>query len=445
MEPNGKTDSSKLGRRGLLGAFATFGGSVVLTSLATGIPAKILLDPLSASAGEPPKGKMLILSSSSQGDPLNANVPGTYEVGPTQIFHSADPAMAKTALSLAGTSTFAAKPWAQLPQPLLDRTAFFHHATYTPVHGELNRVQKMMNATEKNDMLISLIARELAPILGTVQADPVSLGATGGELLSSSGRLLGNVAPLSVRQALGGVDGPLKDLTAMRDTHIDRIYNLYREHGTPSQITLLDAWVRSRDEVRSIGQELIARLDAIDGNDQLNQVRTAAVLAAMNIAPVITIHLDFGRDNHNDTDFETEAEKHLESIPMLELLMTELDALKAEGHLKNDVLVGTLNVFGRTLKKKGMGGRDHHSGHHVMVLMGEGIKGGIVGGVEPNAAGTEYISTSIDSTTGAKGGDIPFEESLGAAGKTLGYALGVPEARLDEMIEGGKVVKSIIA
>ncbi len=430
----------KLGRRGALGAFAT-----VLGSLATGIPAKILLDPLSASAGELPPAKTLILSSSSNGDPFNANVPGMYDFGPNEIFHSADPAMAKTAIDLAGTASFAAKPWAQLPQNILDRTAFFHHATYTPVHGELGRVQKMMNATEKNDMLISLIAHELAPLLGTVQADPVSLGATGGELLSSQGRILGNVAPLSVRQALGGVEGPLKDLTAMRDKEIDRIYNLYRERGTPTQLTLLDAWARSRDEVRGISQDLIERLDLIDANNAPNQVRTAAVLAAMNIAPVITIHLDFGRDNHNDSDFETETEMHLESIALLESLMTELDTMKADGTLKQDVLIGTLNVFGRTLKKKGMGGRDHNSGHHVMMLMGNGIKGGIVGGVVPNGQNTDYIASAIDSATGAKGGDIPFEETLGAAGKTLGHALGVSEARLDQMIEGGKVVKSVIA
>lgn len=440
-----KHDNKTMGRRGLLGSLAAFGGGVILKSLATGIPAKVLLDPLSASADDAVPGRMLILSTSSQGDPLNANVPGTYDFGPSEIFHSADPAMAKTALSLGQTDTFAAKPWAQLPQWILDRTAFFHHATYTPVHGELSRVQKVMDATEKNDMLISLIARELAPGLGTVQSDPVSLGASGGELLSSAGRILGNVSPLSVRQALGGVDGPLKDLTGMRDVQIDRIYDLYRERGTPSQRTLLDAWVRSRDEVRSIGQDLIARLDTIDADDPLNQVRCAAVLAAMKIAPVITIHLDFGRDNHSDQDFETETASHLESIPLLELLMTELDSLKSEGHLTHGVCVGSLNVFGRTLKKRGTTGRDHNSGHHVMMLMGDGVKPGVVGGVEPNASDSEYQATSIDPITGEKGGSIPFEETLASAGKTLGRVLGVAEERLDQMIEGGKVVRSIVA
>ncbi len=444
------TKSSKsfeLSRRAALGAFATASGSLILQSLATGIPASVLLNPLSAEAEDQlPPAKMLILSSSRQGDPVNANVPGTY--GFSDLYHPLDPEMAETNMTLSGVATSAAKPWASLPQSLLDRTAFFHHATYTPVHGEMPRVQRMMDATEKSDMLISLLARELAPRLGTVQADPVSLGATnGGELLSSSGRILGNVAPLSVKAALGGVDGPLKSLTSLRDAQIDRIYALYREHGTPSQHRMLDAWARSRDEVRSISTALIGRLDAVTGNDEVNQVRAAAVLAAMNIAPVITIHLDFGRDNHTDADLALEATRHQIAIPRLQMLMDELDALKADGHLAHDVIVGSLNVFGRTLKKKGTAGRDHNSGHHCMVLMGNGIQGGIVGGVELNGNGTEYIAQPIDSATGAggAGGDIPFEETLGAAGKTLGALMGVGEERLDELLPPGKVVRSIIA
>jgi hypothetical protein len=406
---------------------------------------KVLLDPLTANADNmPTQSRMLILASSSAGDPVNANVPGTYL---PEIFHSADPAMVESPLTMSGQSYTAAKPWADLPQTTLDRTVFFHHATYTPVHGEMARVQRMMDATEKNDMLISLLAKELAPTLGSVQSDPVSLGANGGELISSGGRILGNVAPLSVRQALGGVDGPLKDLTAMRDTQIDRIYALYRESGTPSQRTLLDAWARSRDEVRSISTSLIQRLDAIDGNNEINQVRCAAVLAAMNIAPIVTIKVDFGRDNHNDTNFVNETAKHLTAIPNLQALMDELDTLKGEGNLQHDVIVGSLNVFGRTLKKKGMGGRDHHSGHHVMVLMGNGIQGGVVGSLDYNNSGNEYEAQAIDSQTGAggPGGDIPFEETLGAAGKTLGVVMGVAEERMDELLPPGKAVRSVCA
>jgi hypothetical protein len=437
--------SKMLSRRGVLGAFATFGGGLILRSLATGIPAKILLDPLSARADELPSGRMLILSSSSSGDPVNANVPGTY--GPSDVYHSSDPTMAATSLKLGSTSTTAAKPWASLPQNILDRTCFFHHATYTPVHGEMRRVQRMMEETEKNDMLISLLARELAPGLGTVQTDPVSLGANGGELLSSAGRVLANVGPISVRKALGGVDGPLKDLTALRDQSIDSVYALYKQHGTPSQRDLLDAWVRSRNEVRTIGTALVSKLDAIDGNDQANQIRAASVLAAMNITPVITLKLDFGGDNHTDSGFAREASRHVSAIGQLQSLVEELDSLRSQGLLKHEVIVGTLNVFGRTLKSKGTKGRDHNKSHHVTVLMGDGIKGGIVGGIEHNKSGSDYQAQAIDSVTGAgsSSGDIPFEETLGAMGKTLGRAMGISAARMEQILPVGKVVQSVLA
>jgi uncharacterized protein (DUF1501 family) len=353
--------------------------------------------------------------------------------------------MTKTALTLAGTSTFAAKPWAELPQSVLDRTAFIHHATHTPVHGELSRVQRMMDATERNDMLLSLLARELAPRLGSVQADPVSLGASGSELLSSAGRVIGNVAPMSIRKALGGADGPLGELTTLRDAYLDRIRAVYRERGTPTQLALLDAWSRSRQEARGIRDSLLSRLDAIDGNDDVNQVRCAIALAAMNIAPVITIRLDFGRDNHADADLQDETEGHVRSIPMLGSMIEQLDALKSDGTLKHSVLVGSLNVFGRTHKRKGRAGRDHNPGHHAMIVMGDGVRGGVVGGLVANSDRSEYIASSIDSTTGKKGGDIAFDETLPAAGKTLGRLLGVPSDRLDTMIQGGKVVRSVVA
>lgn len=446
----------KKGKRGMnrRGFLASAGGAVVLQSLATGIPAKILLDPLSASAEDPASGKILILSCSRQGDPIGANVPGTYLSGgdPNLLpVHPSDSAMQKTTVDLAGTASAAAKPWADLGQGILDRTVFFHHSTNTPVHGDMGRVQRMMDATEKNDMLISLLAREVAPILNTVQSDPLSLGADGTELISSGGRMLGNVPPMAVRQALGGVQGPIAgaNLLALRDQHIDEIYKLYRERGTPNQLTLLDAWANSRDQVRSIENGLLGELELIDGNDQFNQARTAAVLAAMNISPVITMHLNFGGDNHFDDDFQNETARHLTAIPTLGLLMDKLDEFKKNMVLKHDVLVGSLNVFGRTLLSKGTAGRDHNKDRHCLVLMGDGIKGGIVGGIELNAKGKDYKAQAIDSATGQAdpNGDIPFEDTLGAAGKTLGAAMGVSSARLDEILapDNGKIVQSVLA
>lgn len=446
-QPLTKTTSNtggKMTRRGVLGAL---GSGTLLRSLATGIPASVLLRPMSAAAGGPGNARVLILSADERGGPLNANAPGTYDLPPTEIFHPTDPSMAATPLMLGGLSTTAAKPWADLPQAVLDQSCFFHHATYTPVHGEHSRVMKMMGATEKSDMLVSLLARETAPMLGTVQSDPISLGAQGPELLSSAGRLLGNVPPTSVAQALGGVEGPLAELRGLRDETIDRMYNLYKERGTPAQIHLLDAWARTRDDARSVSVSLLSRLDGITNDGEEMQVRTAAVLAAMGIAPVITIHLNFGGDNHTDAGLATETANYPVAVGHIGLLMSELAALQAEGSLPNEVLFATLNVFGRTLKKQGLAGRDHHDGHHTMLLMGPGVAPGMIGGLGPTRTGDEYIAQTINSTTGAAdmGGDIPFEETLGAAGKTLGRLLGVDEDRLDEMVEPGTVVQAALA
>ena len=128
----------------------------------------------------------------------------------------------------------------------------------------------------------------------------------------------------------------------------------------------------------------------------------------------------------------------------IQSLVENLDAMRSAGQLNHDVLVGSLNVFGRTLKKKGMGGRDHNSGHHCMVLIGNGLSGGVVGGVKKNNSGKEYVAQAIDSATGGVDGDIPYEETLGAMGKTVAAAVGIERDRIDEMIEGGKVVESAL-
>lgn len=433
-----------LNRRNLLKSAI---GGIALRALATGIPASVLLRPRSAAAqAANGPGSMLILFTSQNGDPLNANVPGTYGAGVEDVAHSPEPAMAPTALRLSGRSYTAAKPWADLPQTTLDRTVFFHHATYTPVHQDQSKVMKLMGGTDDDEMLISAFAKELASRQGTVQSVPISLGARGGsELLSAGGQVLANVGPQSIKRALGGAQGPLASLHSMRDREIDRIYALYREHGTKKDRGLLDAWVRSRDEVRSVSDSLVSRLDAIDSDNEDNQVAAAAVLAAMNITPAITVRGVWGGDNHNDPDLGNEAAQHVSGIARMQRLVGELDALRTEGVLRQDVIVGTLNVFGRTLKKKGTNGRDHNRGHHVTVLIGNSLRGGVVGGITPSNG--DYIASGFDSVTGAASasGDVPYEETLGSMAKTLGVALGLPVDRLDQVVRLGKPAMSVLA
>ena len=423
-------------------------GGLALKAVATGIPASILLNPRPGRAAigdlAAGPGRMLILFASNAGDPVNANVPGTYGPGAEEVAHSLDPRMAATTVRLSGRSYTAAKPWADLPQGVLDRTVFFHHATYTPVHQDQPKVMRVMGATDDDEMLVSILARQLAPRQGSTQRLPLSLGArSGSELLSASGQVLANVGPTSIRRALGGAQGPLAATFALRDREIDRVYNLYKAHGTRQDLRLLDAWARSRDEVRTVNEALLGRLDVIDGDDEDNQVTAAAVLAAMNITPVITVHGAFGGDNHNDAGLAKEADQHVTGVARMGRLMTELDTLRAEGVLRHEVIVSTLNVFGRTLMKRGTAGRDHNRGHHVTVMMGDVFKGGVIGGIERQ--GNDFIARSIDPITGAAGGNVTFDATLGAMAKTLAVGLGLPMDAVDKAVEQGAPVEAAFA
>ncbi|MEL6182975.1 MAG: hypothetical protein AAFU79_00030 [Myxococcota bacterium] len=441
------TNDARINRRQLLRT-ATFGG-LALRSVATGLPASLLLRPGVGRTQSDPRsggpGRILMLFCSQSGDPVNANVPGCYGPGAEEVAHSADPRMAPTQLRLSGRQYTAAKPWADLPQSVLDQTVFFHHATYTPVHQDQSKVMKLMGATDDDEMLVSILSKALAPKQGSVQAVPLSLGARGGsELLTARGQILANVGPRSIARALGGPTGSLANLAELRDREIDRIYALYREHGTKHDVALLDAWARSRNEVRSVSDELVSRLDAIDNDNEDSQVTAAAVLAGMNITPALTLRGTFGGDNHNDGGLARETTQTVSGVARMGRLMAEVDALQRQGVLRHEVIVGTLNVFGRTLRKKGTAGRDHNRGHHVTVMMGPGLRGSVIGSIE--RSGNDYVSTAIDSTTGAGGGgDIPFEETLGSMAKTLGTALGVDRATLDAHIELGKPVTAALA
>src|SRR5499426_3863694 len=103
-------------REGLLaGLFGS--GYVGLRALATGLPAWYLLNPSRATAQDLQCAinarenlQYLILSVSSNGDPLNCNCPGTYEA-PT-IIHPLQTEVEPVTIQLGAQSYGAALPWA---------------------------------------------------------------------------------------------------------------------------------------------------------------------------------------------------------------------------------------------------------------------------------------------------------------------------------------------
>lgn len=426
---------------------ALFGaGYVGLRALATGIPASVLLRGRRALADTPPacgdrsKAQFVVFSTSGNGDPINANVPGTFE--DPRITHSADPAMAPTRLTLGGAATTAALPWAQLPRAVLDRTTFWHLMTSTPVHPKEPDVLKLMGATAAAEMLPSILARQLAPCLGTVQAQPITLGASSpSEGLSFAGQALPIIPPLALKATLTTPGGPLANLQGLRDQTLGQLDELFRAGASAPEKAFLDGLIASQREVRDLRQDLLGALASIKDNSVTSQIAAAIALIQMNVTPVIAIHIPFGGDNHTDAGLANEARQTVSGVAAIGSLMTQL----ATAGLADRVSFLSLNVFGRTLGPSNTDGRQHNANHQVSIAIGAPFRAGVIGGVGP--VGSDYGALAIDARTGAggRGGDIAPGDTLASFGKTALAAVGIDAAAIAAAIEPGKVVPAALA
>lgn len=434
-------------RRKLLLSTLFGSGYIGLRALATGLPIGLLANSRSARAADPPKAnctkpQYVVLLTSAAGDPLNANVPGMY--ADPGIYHPPSDTMKPTDVTLGGKTYKAALPWAQLPASMLSRAVFFHHGTYTNAHGDHSKVNRLQGAVQRQEMLVSLFAKNLAPCLGTVQTQPVVLS---NNLITYTGAVMPILNPPSLQKVLLAPQGPLLDLQKIRDTHVDQLNALFKESGTQAQREALDRYALSQTEARSLSQQLLNDLSGITGTTKKDINIAMAVLFKMNVSPVAVATYSFGGDNHTDVGLAGESSATVESCAALADLMTRLTAYG----LQDSVTIAMQNVFGRSLSmtahQNNPDGRNHNSNHHCSVLIGSGFKGSVIGGVAPTPNKFDYQATGIDSASGASnpGGDIPFEETLGACGKTFGRAVGVDPAVLEEQITKGKVVGAALA
>jgi hypothetical protein len=421
-------------------------GYIGLRALATGLPASFLLNPRRALAADPApacgpgQAQYIILNTSGSGDPINANVPGTYE--DPSIVHSADPTMAPTPLTLRGRNSTAAAPWATLPQAVLDRTCFWHLMTNTPIHPKEPEVLKLMGSTYAGEMLPSLLARHLAPCLGTIQAQPISIGAsTPAEGLSYGGAAQPIIPALALKATLTSAAGPLANLQGLRDQTLGQLYDLYKNGASPAQRAYIDSLVTSQQQVRSINQSLLGALSSITDNTAPSQILAAVTLIQMKVTPVVSIHIPFGGDNHRDIGLGAETTQTVAGVAAIGTLMQQL----AAAGLSDSVTFMSLNVFGRTIGPGNTDGRQHNQSHQVSITIGKPFAGGIIGGVGP--VGGDYGALAIDSKTGvgAAGGDVAPVESLASYGRTMLAAVGVDSATAATQITSGKVITAALA
>jgi hypothetical protein len=399
----------------------------------------VLADPAPTPVN-PASKQYVIFATSGNGDPINASAPGTYE--DPNIVHSTDPTMAPTKLTLAGTATTAAAPWAALPQNVLDRASFWHLMTNTPIHPKEPDVLKLMNATASDEMLPSILAQLLAPSLGTVQQQPISIGAASpSEALTFGGQALPIIPALALKATLTNPATPLTKLQPLRDQALGQLYDVYKNQANAAQRAYIDSMVTSQKEVRSIRQDLLDALSSIKDNSPASQILAAITLIRMNVTPVIAIHIPFGGDNHRDPGLAAETSQTVAGVATIASLMSQLAALG----LSDQVSLVSLNVFGRTLGPGNTDGRSHNPNHQVSFAIGKPFKGGIIGGVGPVAG--DYGALPIDSSSGkaSASGDVSAQASLLAFGQTLLAGFGVDAATAASKVSGGSIVKAALA
>jgi hypothetical protein len=454
----------KLKRRDALLTTLFGAGHIGLRALATGLPAWFIARPRAASAQAMDCAitaqanlQYLILSTSSNGDPMNCNCPGTYDATAANAIHPMQAEVAATPVQLGSATFTAALPWAStaaggaLAPATLARTAFFHHMTRSTVHGDQPKVMKLLGATTSGEMLVSAYAKHLAGCFGTVQPEPVAVGAGGNssEMISYSGRTLPSISPTQLKQLLtGSKTDPLVTMRSLRDTSLNQLNAMIKDGGTNAQKAFLDAMATSQTQVRELTDQLATTLSAITADDVKGQALAAAALIAAKVTPVVTMHIPFGGDNHTDQNLQAEADQHVTGVQGIQAVM---DALSSLG-LSDQVTFATLNVFGRNLngidKVTNRAGRDHYGNHAVTVMIGKNIAPGVIGGLAAGSSGA-YSASDIDSATGkaVTGGDIPAAQTHVAAARTLGIALGIPSANLGPdftTTAGGKVVNAAL-
>lgn len=437
-------------RRDLLRSALFGAGFLGLRSLATGIPTAILAkgerafaDP-GMSCPDASKAQFMILATSGNGDPLNANAPGTYAAsGPlSTISHNLDSTlMPPQQFMLGGKTVTAAKPWNDLDTTLVkSRMTVWHLMTNTPVHPKEPDVLSLMDATAPKEMLPSLLARQLAPCLGTIQNQPITLGATSpSEGLSFGGQALPIIPPLALKATLTNpTTGQLAGITslqALRDDTLSKISDIYRGSATKAQKAYLDAVITSQSQIRAIDQALLDSLSSITDNSIASQITAAIVLIQMNVTPVIAVHIPFGGDNHNDPSLANEATQTVSGLGVINDLITKLTTTSnAKGALYDQVSFASLNVFGRTLAGSHTDGRDHNPNHQVSITIGKPFAPGVIGGLQP--LGSDFGCVDI--------GSVKAVDSLASYGKTLLAAVGIDDTFANKAITSGSVIQAAL-
>lgn len=457
----------KTNRRFFLKAGLSGGLSVSMRASLLGLPAGFLMSGSTLAA--PNSAKFTIVSISGAGESINVNGPGAYPTNNNDLARKFDhPTERITGLNITDTingtavdvrdlensaditlgnqRVKAARAYTALDTSFLSNMACFFHRTQANAHAELPSVLRARGALKQisgrgSEQLPSAIAQELAPRLGTLMSTPVVLGGK----YSYNGAPLNTYRPTTLQDMMTN-DASLgiapDDFGVLYDWSLDNIYKDVKQNGTPKQKSFLDNHLSSRAQASGLGEELGALITGIDNNSQESQLRTALALFKLRITPVVALRHNYGGDNHSDEVLANETKQTFDALKSLDSYWKLLQ----EYNLTNDVLYTTIDVFGRTPKRSGRGGRDHYGLFTNALIHGAHINGGIIGGLEELGRNNDIHATGINSITGlSRNPDIDGDNTLAALFKTVMAAAGVDENRLNIRIPDGRVVNALLS
>ncbi|MEE2643315.1 MAG: hypothetical protein VYD19_00145, partial [Myxococcota bacterium] len=270
----------KLDRRALLQGGAGTLGALLLRGLASGLPPAYLLNPQSARAQEMLRHgqQTLILSTSSRGDPLNINCPGSYVEGVTN-----HPRLPAGRGRFGGQNARGAQVWAELPNDLRQRLAFFHYSPRTAAHPEYPQTLSLRGSVKNEqgngtEMFPSAMA-QLAYTPGLhLQEEPVPLCSS---FLSFRAQPLQTIRPTDLKSLFNPEDPALADLRQTRDQVLDTLYADLLANGRRSQREFIDRYANSREQARALGEQLGEYLEGLPANpDEPNSI-TDEIIAAV--------------------------------------------------------------------------------------------------------------------------------------------------------------------
>ena len=436
--------------------------AVGLRAALTGLPASFLLH-RQARAAEGHQ-RIAILASSSQGEPLNVCGPGTFDPAYADSF--THPRLADVnesdvvgqvvngvtlgieSLSEAAEVTLGLEPvqmarcFSALKPEMLRRTTWFNYRSGANIHPQYPDVLTSFGQVLGSDgrgtaQLPSAIAHEMAECLGTTTADPLVLGQ--GTFVSRGSSLV-NYSPTRLKtlaQSVGMAMGGAENFGVMYDAFIDEAYREVLEGGTAQQLRFFDQHAASRREAVDFGSTLGQLLEDITDDSIASQMRCAAVVAKLRLAPVVLIDAAFGGDNHQDTGLLAETNQTLAMVAALDVYWTAIHKMG----VADDVVFASLDVFGRDTRSDG-NGRSHHGEFVSGMLVGTHLAGGLVGGWEVDG---KARATGISSQTGGvEEADIAAQDTLPAYFKTIMDAAGVAVDRQEVRLPTGTVVESVV-